>query len=250
MPHFTSNGLDIAYVDEGEGEPILLIHGFGSNLSVNWRLTGWIDALKRDGRRVIAMDVRGHGDSAKPRDTALYRPALLAGDAGHLLEHLGIGRADVMGYSMGARIATFLALARPDLVRSLVIGGLGLALVEGLGGQEEIAAALEAPAGAPIESAVGRTYRRFGEATKSDLPALAACMRSMRENVPAAELARLAMPVLVAVGERDEVAGSAEALARLVPGAEVLAIPGRDHMQATGDKVFKQGVLAFLRSRA
>jgi pimeloyl-ACP methyl ester carboxylesterase len=249
MAHFISEGLEIAYVDEGEGEPILLIHGFGSNLAVNWRSTGWIDTLLRDGRRVIAMDVRGHGGSAKPRDTALYRPALLAGDAGRLLDHLAIGRADVMGYSMGARIATFLALDRPELVRSLVIGGLGIALVEGLGGQEEIAAALEAPAGTPIESPVGRSYRRFGEATKSDLPALAACMRSMRENVTADALRHLAMPVLVAVGERDEVAGSAERLAALIPGAEVFAIPGRDHMQATGDKVYKQGVLAFLRAR-
>jgi len=172
MPNFISDGLEIAYVDEGEGEPILLIHGFGSSLAVNWRSTNWIDTLVRDGRRVIAMDVRGHGNSAKPRETALYRPALLAADAGRLVDHLGIGRIDVMGYSMGARIATFLALARPEIVRSLIIGGLGIALVEGLGGQEEIAAALEAPPGTEIASAVGRSYRRFGEATKSDLPAL------------------------------------------------------------------------------
>jgi pimeloyl-ACP methyl ester carboxylesterase len=249
MPRFTSDGLEIAFIDEGEGEPILLVHGFGSNLAVNWRSTGWIDTLRRDGRRVVAMDVRGHGGSAKPRDTSLYRPALLAADAGRLLDHLAIARADVMGYSMGARIATFLALARPALVRSLIVGGLGIAMVEGLGGQEEIAAALEAPPGAPIESAVARSYRRFGEATKSDLGALAACMRSMRENVTAAALGRLAMPVLVAVGDRDEVAGSPERLAALIPGARVLPIPGRDHMQATGDKAYKQGVLAFLRAR-
>jgi pimeloyl-ACP methyl ester carboxylesterase len=154
-----------------------------------------------------------------------------------------------MGYSMGARIATFLAISRPEVVRSLVIGGLGIAMVEGLGGQEEIAAALEAPAGAEIASMVGRNYRRFGEATGSDLQALAACMRSMRENVDAAALARLTMPVLVAVGDRDEVAGSPERLAALIPGAKVLSIPGRDHMLATGDRVYKQGVLAFLKER-
>ncbi|MBN8994840.1 MAG: alpha/beta hydrolase [Rhizobiales bacterium] len=249
MPNFISDGLEIAYVDEGEGEPILLIHGFGSSLAVNWRSTNWIDTLVRDGRRVIAMDVRGHGNSAKPRETALYRPALLAADAGRLVDHLGIGRIDVMGYSMGARIATFLALARPEIVRSLIIGGLGIALVEGLGGQEEIAAALEAPPGTEIASAVGRSYRRFGEATKSDLPALAACMRSMRENVSATDIGRLTMPVLVAVGDRDEVAGSPDRLAALIPGAEVLVIPGRDHMQATGDRAYKQGVLAFLKAR-
>jgi len=63
MQHFSSDGIEIAFVDEGEGDPILLVHGFASNLAVNWRATGWIDLLKRDGRRVIAMDVRGHGES-------------------------------------------------------------------------------------------------------------------------------------------------------------------------------------------
>ncbi len=249
MPHFTSDGLDIAYIDEGEGEPILLIHGFGSNIRVNWRLTGWIDTLVRDGRRVVAVDVRGHGDSAKPHDPALYPPGLLARDAGNLLDHLGIGQADVMGYSMGGRIAAFLALAEPEKVRSLIIGGIGMALVEGMSSEDEIVAALEAPDGASITGEVGRTYRKFGEATGSDLLALAACMRSVRENIPAVELRRLNMPVLVAVGERDAVAGSPEALGALIPGAEVLIVPGRDHMLATGDKVYKQRVLEFLKER-
>ena len=100
-----------------------------------------------------------------------------------------------------------------------------------------------------MKTAVGRGYRKFAELTKSDLPALAACMREQREVVPRERLAELSMPVLVAVGTRDEVAGSAAGLAALIPGAEVLDIPGRDHMLATGDKVFKAGVLDFLSRR-
>jgi len=81
LAHFSSSGVDIAFLDGGEGDPILLIHGFASNHVVNWGATGWIDTLKRDGRRVIAMDVRGHGRSAKLRDPEAYPLALLADDA-------------------------------------------------------------------------------------------------------------------------------------------------------------------------
>src|SRR4051812_19631042 len=124
MQHFSSNGVDIAYVVHGDGEPILLIHGFASSVAVNWRSTSWIDTLVADGRQVIGFDVRGHGASAKLYHPAAYRLQLLATDGRNLLDHLGMPRADVMGYSMGARIATVLALDYPQRVRSLVIGGM------------------------------------------------------------------------------------------------------------------------------
>jgi pimeloyl-ACP methyl ester carboxylesterase len=249
MQRFSSDGFEIAFIDEGEGDPILLIHGFASNLGVNWRATGWIDVLRRDGRRVIAMDVRGHGESAKPHDGAAYRVAALSQDAQNLLSHLALGRADVLGYSMGARIAARLAIEHPQSVRSLILGGMGLALVEGLGGEEEIAEALEAPDIAAVKNQTGWTYRKFAEATGSDLQALAACIRVQREKVSAARLAELTMPVLVAVGERDAVAGSPEGLARLIPGAELCVIARRDHMLATGDRQFKECALDFLHRR-
>ncbi len=249
MQHFSSDGVDIAYRDEGEGEPILLIHGFASNSAVNWRSTGWVDTLTRAGRRAIAMDVRGHGESAKLYEPAQYRPGIMASDAANLIDHLGLGRIDVMGYSMGGRIGTFLALEHPDKVRSLVIGGMGLGLVDGIGGEEEIVAALEADRLADVTSEVGRSYRKFAQLTRSDLHALAACMRAQRETVSPERLAQIRLPVLVAVGTRDTVAGSAAGLAALIPGAEALDIPGRDHMLATGDKAFKAGALEFLRQR-
>jgi pimeloyl-ACP methyl ester carboxylesterase len=249
LRHFSSTGIDIAYRDLGEGDPILLIHGFASNSAVNWVLTSWIETLRRDGRRVIAMDVRGHGESAKLYDPAAYRPGLLAADAANLIDHLSIGRADVMGYSMGARIATNLALDHPERVRSLVLGGMGLSLVEGRGDEDEIAQALEAESGEAVASEVGRGYRAFAERTGSDLHALAACMRGQRETIPAERLATIAVPVLVAVGTNDHVVGSASGLARLIAGAEVLDIVGRDHMLASGDRQFKAGVTDFLKRR-
>lgn len=249
LQHFSSDGVDIAFRDEGEGDPVLLIHGFASNGAVNWRSTGWVDVLTRAGYRTIAMDVRGHGGSAKLTDPAAYRPSLMARDAANLIDHLGLSRADVMGYSMGGRIGAFLALEYPDKVRSLIIGGMGLGLVEGIGGEDEIVAALLADSLGAVASDVGRSYRKFAELTKSDLMALAACMRAQRETIPAARLATLSVPVLVAVGTRDQVAGSASGLAALIPGAEALDIPGRDHMLATGDKVFKAGALDFLSRR-
>jgi pimeloyl-ACP methyl ester carboxylesterase len=246
MPHFSSDGIDIAYRDTGSGEPILLIHGFGSNYAVNWESTNWLHTLTAAGRRVIAMDVRGHGASAKLYDSAAYRPAVMAEDAARLLDHLGIPRADVMGYSMGARIAVHLALAHPAKVKTLIIGGMGANLVHGIGGEEEIVAALEAPGLGDAVGDTGRAYRKFAEQTRSDRRALAAAIIGQREVVPAERLKELHLPVLIAIGAKDKVAGSPEALAALIPGAEVFVIPNRDHMLATGDKAYKAAVLDFL----
>ena len=246
MDHFSSNGVDIAYAELGSGPPILLIHGFGSNHAVNWQSTSWFATLTAAGRRVIAMDVRGHGASEKLYRAEDYRPSLMAADAANLLDHLGIGRADVMGYSMGGRIAAVLTIEHPATVKTLIIGGMGMGIVEGIGGEEEIVAALEAPT---VEQAAGQTgiaYRKFAEQTSSDRRALAACIVGQRELVPAENLAKIRVPTLVAVGTKDKVAGSAHRLAELIPGAEVLEIPNRDHMLATGDRTYKSGVLAFL----
>jgi len=249
IEHFLSEGLRIAFIDEGDGEPILLVHGFASNLTVNWVSTGWIDTLKRAGRRVVAFDNRGHGESDKPYDPGVYRPASMAGDAANLMGHLGIKRADVMGYSMGARIAAFLARDRPDSVQAVILGGLGMALADGMRGEDQIVAALEASNLEEVSDESARGYRIFAERTGGDLRALAACMRGSRETITPEQLAIIGAPVLIAVGANDKVAGSAQGLARLIPDAEALEIPDRDHMQATGDKVFKQGALNFLARR-
>jgi pimeloyl-ACP methyl ester carboxylesterase len=249
MSVFRSGDVEIAYLDEGSGDPILLIHGFASNLRVNWGDTSWIKTLTGAGYRVIAMDNRGHGQSQKLYRLEDYGAPLMAEDARALLDHLGIARADVMGYSMGARITAFLALAHPERVRSAIFAGLGGNMVRPMAGTGPIAAALEAPTIDDVTNPTARTFRAFAEQTKSDLKALATCIRSSREPITAEALGRLRCPVLVAVGEQDVIGGSAGDLAALIPGAEALVITGRDHMRAVGDRIYKEGVLDFLRRR-
>ena len=244
MQRFRHDDVEIAYLDEGEGEPIVLIHGFASNAAVNWVQPGWLAAL--EGRRVIALDNRGHGASTKLYDPAAYHTALMASDVGALLDHLRLARADLMGYSMGARIAAFLALRNPQRVRSAVFGGLGSHLVDGIGVPEGVAEALEAPSAAAVSDPRTRLFRLFAEQTKSDLRALAACLRGSRQRLTREEIASIHTPVLVALGTQDAIGGSAVELANLLPAGEALEIPGRDHMTAVGDKVFKQGVVHFL----
>jgi pimeloyl-ACP methyl ester carboxylesterase len=246
---FRHGPVEIAYLDEGEGEPIVLVHGFASNKEVNWVASRWVATLKAARRRVIAPDMRGHGASTKLYDPADYHTSLMAGDVRALLDHLGLGWADVLGYSMGARITGFLALAEPERVRSAILGGLGIRLVEGAGLPDGIAEALEAPSLADVHDRQARIFRAFAEETGSDRAALAACIRGSRQTLTRAEVARIGVPVLVAVGTKDEVAGSPHELAALIPDAQALDIPRRDHMRAVGDKVFKQGVLRFLGER-
>lgn len=249
MPSFIHDGVEIAFLDEGEGEPIMLVHGFASNKEVNWVAPGWIATLTGAGRRAIALDNRGHGASTKLYDPAAYHSRLMAEDVRALLDHLDLRRADLMGYSMGARITAYLALAHPARVRSAVFGGLGIRLVDGVGLPEELAQGLEASSLAAVTDPTARTFRSFAEQTKSDLPALAACLRGSRQTLSRAEVERIAVPLLVAVGSKDAIAGSPQELAALIPGARALTIPNRDHMLAVGDKAFKAGVLEFLAQR-
>ena len=245
---FRHDGLTFSYFDEGDpsGAPILLIHGFASSVVYNWINPGWLKTLGDAGYRVIALDNRGHGRSDKPHDPEAYHPQSMAADAMVLLDHLGIPDAHVMGYSMGARITAFAALAFPHRIRTIVFGGLGIGMVTGVGDWDPIADALLAPSLDDVTHERGRMFRAFAEATKSDLKALAACIRGSRQTLSEAEVGRIAVPTLVSVGTTDDVAGSGPALARLIPGAEAFDIQGRDHNLAVGDKSHKQAVLDFL----
>lgn len=249
VQRFRSDDVSIAYIDEGEGDPIVLIHGFASNHRVNWVSTGWVSMLTGEGRRVVALDNRGHGESDKPHDTAAYGTPRMADDAARLLDHLGIERADVMGYSMGARITAFVGLQHPGRVRSCILSGLGSGLVKGVGAPGPIAEALLAPDLDDVTDPGARAFRIFAEQTGSDRQALAACISASRQTLRPDELAKLDAPVLVAVGTEDDIAGDPVELARLIPKAEAFAIAGRDHMKAVGDRSHKAAVSGFLSRR-
>lgn len=246
MQKFNHDGFELAYFDKGEGEPVLLIHGFASNAKVNWEVPGWVHFLNEAGFRTIAIENRGHGHSTKSRDPKDYFPTLMAADALALLDHLDISSAHVMGYSMGARISAFLAVQAPLRVRSLIFGGLGFGMVEGVGDWDPIADALLAPDPAVIAHARGAAFRKFADQTRSDRLALAACIQTSRQLVKPGELRKLVMPVLVAAGSKDDIAGDVFELAALMPDARGFVIEGRDHMLAVGDRTFKKAVLEFL----
>jgi pimeloyl-ACP methyl ester carboxylesterase len=246
---FTTGSVELAYIDVGDGEPVVLVHGFASSKEVNWVNPGWVTTLTRAGRRAIAFDNRGHGASTKLYDPALYHTGFMADDIRALLDHLGLARADVMGYSMGARNTAFLALNHGDRVRSATLGGLGIHLVERAGLPQSIADALEAPSLDDVTDPQGRMFRAFADQTKSDRRALAACIRGSRQWLSRPDAARITAPTLIAVGSKDHIAGSPHELAALIPGSRALDIPGRDHMLSVGDRVFKDAVLKFLAAR-
>lgn len=246
MASFSSAGLSLDYAVHGVGAPVLLVHGFASSARVNWIDTGWVETLTAAGYQAIAFDNRGHGRSDKPHDPELYYPRQMAEDAIALLDHLSIPRAAVIGYSMGARIAAFMAYDHPDRVAAAVFGGMGMNLVNGLTDGNDIIAGLRAPALDGLTHPTARQFRIFADHTESDREALAACMETSRQPMARADVRRIEVPVLVAVGEADTMAGPPEALAALLPHGEAVVIPKRDHMRATGDKVFKEATLAFL----
>jgi pimeloyl-ACP methyl ester carboxylesterase len=154
-----------------------------------------------------------------------------------------------MGYSLGGRMTAWLAQSQPQRLRSAIFGGIGIGLIEGGGPGENVARALEADSLEDVTDPVGRTFRAFADQTRSDHRALAACLRGSRRLMTRDEAASIKVPVLIAVGTSDEIAGSAAALGEIIPGARVLDIPNRDHMRAVGDKVYKTGVLDFLSQR-
>lgn len=252
MNSISNDGVHIAYLDVGprSGMPVLLVHGFASTAHVNWVFTGWVKTLVDAGYRVVALDNRGHGESAKPHDPKSYTPEQMASDSLAILRHLDIGQAHIMGYSMGARLCAFLALAEPGLVQTIVLGGLGSGLVDGVGDWNLIADALLAPSLDDVTDPKGRAFRAFADQTGSDRRALAACIESSRTLVARKDLARLTMPSMVAVGTKDDIAGSADVLAEMLPNGQAFEILNRDHMLAVGDRTYKAAVLQFYQDHA
>ncbi len=246
--HFSSAGTGIAFRDEGEGRPVLLIHGFASSSKVNWVNPGWLVALTGAGYRAIALDNRGHGESDKPHDIAAYAIPTMAADAMRLLDHLRIETADVIGYSMGARIAVALTILHPERVRSLVLGGVGDSLVTGMRNGEAIAAALEAPDASSISDEAALGFRRFADRNGSDRVALAACARALVTPAMPERIAEIAQPVLLVNGAEDAIAGRPTMLTERLRRGKLLEIPRRDHMTTVGDKAFKAAALDFLAS--
>lgn len=224
-----------------EARPVLLVHGFASNSQLSWADTGWLRAFKEAGRTAITVDLRGHGQSTKSHEQQDYSPDLLARDLLAVLDEAGIQSVDVVGYSMGCRVAVALAALAPKRVSRLVLGGVGTRELFASWDSEDVARLLLH--GEKVENeSVQSTLTIAMSVPGNDPKALLACVRGMAG--PPIE-GTTGVPTLIVAGERDEVASDAAVLAERM-GAEFVSVPKRHHFTAVSSRVFKQAALDFL----
>lgn len=240
------DGVLIAYRVHGRGDadaaqpPILLVHGFASDADVTWRRTGWVQALRGAGREVIAVDLRGHGDSDKPTDGDSYAPERLGEDLIAVLDSAGVEVVDVIAYSMGNRVVSDLCALAPERVRRVVVGGAGPQELFATWRLDEARAYISD--GVPPKNTFIAQVLGPAIAAGADPDALLACI----EGVAGASLAIPgSIPVLFVVGEDDPVPVGVQELAREW-GSDVVTIPGRDHVSTLTSRTFKDAAIEFL----
>jgi pimeloyl-ACP methyl ester carboxylesterase len=252
MAEFTTpDGVTLAYDDVqppgGPERTVLLLHGYTSNRNEGWRRTGWYGAFERRRMRVVALDQRGHGESAKLYDPAAYTRDRLAADVLALMDHLGLGRVDLIGYSMGTRTALEVALRAPERVSNLILGGVGGRLLQPSTDRGSIMAdAMLAEDPETIAHPFLRSFRQFADEQGEDRRALAAFVQAENPPLDWDALAGLPVPVLVVAGQRDEGAGDPEELARVFPHGKGVVLPGCDHFSAITHGSTKATVFDFL----
>jgi pimeloyl-ACP methyl ester carboxylesterase len=250
---FHSGGLNLAYDDIAPAGPVLgtvvLVHGFATNRDENWRRLGWLTALERKGYRAVALDLRGHGESDKPHDPAAYGRDRMAGDIVGLIDHLELGRVDLLGYSMGAHLSLAVALDAPGRVNNLILGGVGGRLLTGEPVSQTpmtMAEALTAEDPKIITDPILRGFRQFAENQGEDRLALAACSQGRGDGAGTQDVGSVSAPTLVVAGSLDELAGDPRALADAIPGAKSVTLPNCDHFTAIPHALFKAAVFDFL----
>lgn len=236
----------------GAGPPIVLVHGWGSDLRHNWVATGWVEALSSI-RRVIALDCRGHGRSEKPHEQAAYGYRAMSRDVLRVMDELGIERADFLGYSLGAFMGVCLLADDRRRFSSMVLGGIGDETLKSAAACIAIAKGLRAPDPEAIRDPVGRAARAYADANPdNDLEALAlSALQMWPEGFPlelgGAALAQVDIPVLIVNGDDDQpYVRSDERLVAAIPGARLVRIPGADHGSAVANPRFRDAVLGFL----
>jgi pimeloyl-ACP methyl ester carboxylesterase len=242
---FDSDGVRLHYEVHGpeRGAPLVVVHGFASDYRLNWVGTRWQEALITAGFRVFGLDCRGHGHSDKPHDPAAYAIGIMAGDVIRFLDHMEVETAGYLGYSMGARIGLQVVMDFPGRVRRAALGGIG---ADGaINSADAIAEAFLR--GEPTDDPIAKTFYQFASARPTnDLKALAACITGLKPQWDPAKLSAIRTPILVVVGERDELARNAPELVELIPSSRLVTIPGRDHMGAVPAREFKESAIAFL----
>ncbi len=249
MPTVSSGNADIAYDDlnqEAAGDPIVLVHGFASNRLENWQRTGWYAAFEAKGRRVIALDNRGHGESTKFHEAEAYDLEAMSADVVAVMDDAGIKTADIMGYSMGGAISIYSVLSNPDRFSNAIFGGIGKGFFDLDANRPDLGAALEEENPDNISDPLAKGFRLFAEQQGEDRQALAACARAPRKVIALEDLGAIRIPVLVVAGQRDTLVGNPQDLADAIPGAKAVTLPGCDHMYAIPHPLYKAAVMDFL----
>jgi pimeloyl-ACP methyl ester carboxylesterase len=248
MPQFTSDGLDLAYDEFGPSDArkaVVLVHGFSANKYENWKRMGWYDAIAAKGLRGLAIDNRGHGESAKPHEPEKYAREAMARDVFALMDHAGLSRAHIVGFSMGSHIALTAALLDGGRIDHLVVSGIGARLFEPPRDPDGMAKAMEAPTPDEIADPMMRSFRHFADEQKEDRLALAACSRGPRSPITRVALVAICRPTLVIAGARDQLAGPPQGLADAIMGAKAVTVPGCDHFSMIAHGLFKASVFDF-----
>ena len=260
---FLSDGVKIHYVDQGEGEAVVLIHGFAASAQLNWGMPGIIKKLAED-YHVIALDNRGHGKSGKPHELEKYGTNMVE-DIVRLLDHLKIDKAHIVGYSMGGFITTKLICTYPERVHSAVIGAAGWHedAEERLKLTDEIADSLDAgtgiaplmkalnPAGRPVPSDAELKVANTMLMLLNDPKALAAAMRGMRNlNVTRQQLESNRVPALSVIGSLDPLKDGVDEMAQVMANLKVEVIDGADHMTAVNSPVLVEAIRAHIAEHA
>ena len=260
---FDSAGIRIRYIEEGWGEPVVLVHGYTSDAEAQWTRTGVLQALATR-YRVIALDARGHGRSGKPHDPAQYGPEM-GFDILRLLDYLDITRAHIVGYSMGAHIVAQLATTHPERFLTATLGGAPGRFSWSLEDQQRVereAAEMEQallrsqtlrlwPHGEPLPSEERIRELSAAQLTGQDPRALAAVRRSNpAQVVTLAQIAAVTVPMLGVVGTADPYLSQFLELKAVMPQLDLVTIEAASHSSAPGRPEFSQAVLAFLRAHS
>jgi pimeloyl-ACP methyl ester carboxylesterase len=232
----------------GDRPVVVLQHGFAADSIRNWQASGVVAALLADGREVVAVDARGHGDSDKPHDPERYGERAMATDLTEVADALDLDRFDLAGYSMGGIVSLVLA-GTDQRVRRLVVGGIGAGVVE-RGGLDTravrstaLVAALETDDPASITDPTAAAFRAFADSTGADRLALAAHVRAV--NTEPLPLGDIAAPTLVVAGDADPLAVRPQVLADAISGARLVTVPG-DHLGAVRTPEFVTALVGFL----
>jgi len=220
------------------GPPVLLVHGFASSFDRNWREPGWADLLADAGRDVLPLDLLGHGRAERPHDPSAY--ARLEDDVSGALPPEG--QVDAVGFSLGARLLLGVASRQPGRFGRIVVGGVGENLFR-RADPESVARALEGDL--DETNAIARLFVQFAAGSGNDPKALAACLRRPEQPLTAGQLAAVACPVLVVLGDKD-FAGPADPLVDALPDARLVTLRGVDHFATPRHFGFLDAALEFL----